>query len=1466
MTIKLQHLPAPVADRLRQFARRKALLRGLRLLFLAAIVYALLVLLASHVDRFAFLSVDQRQALLLGVHILIGLLVAGELFWLARRRSTPSELAYEMESRLEGKATERLVTLENVLARRGGQPVPAGAVEAELASSLESSTVDFARTIPAASLARDPLARRLGIAAAALALLLGALFAWPLYQFPLMLERFYAPARNLPRASFITLEAAPAQGVLGKGAEAVIQARVIDRTPTALRWLMDLLHAAPRGCEITLAPLAARAGPTTASAAPHTQPANVPAVAGAAAASAPVSMIRVQRDLFLFTRPNLQEGFSFDVRCGNAQTARQEVRVATQPRIVSLRLTATPPAYSKLPPQTLESAAAPARFLPGTKIELAFVADQPLDRRLLHIDRVPKPVAPTWDEATLTGGYSFTLKEPVTIEFELVNSLGFANLDRSTLRIAVQDDAPPTIRLDLPPQEFEAVAASLVSFQGQIEDDLGLTEAALKFVLNPDPKREPSPQEIPVPVDSPGQRKLDLAAALDLEKTGAVPGDTLQVEVRARDTRGADTLSRPVLIHVVPFTRGADEQRRIAALRAAAGALEAILAAPEPAAGRADHIAIEAEAYAALVKAAAAAGVTLGEAPSARSVVDLLETQHYFTRDPRDQRETRLTAAVFAQITGPMALDAPGGRAAALKSAGPRLLAGIRATANYRDARNMLWRFLGMREEALRLRGVLAELQDKQSPAAEELDRLNRRTTLVLAALQDLGASFLELSRSTPEIDAKAAAGLVGEINETGFFLTRGSVARRKSSAAQVAKQLGDTLTMLRPALPGLLERALAGRRDLDSLYAEAQGALARGPGDASRLQDWLAAAGAWLAMDRRLMEREPFGPLWPRLAAYALAEQVAESRLAGRERAAALEAARRAAAATILATGATWVELAGRERAVHDKLVLTWRNETVRRWPNLSETERQLESTLIGAEFAAGGAASRPAIDAALAPVLRLPLEAGPGIQPAAAAVSAPAAEVPDARALVREFAALVASRAEFASIFAAGKPAEAKACIDAVAGATASLAALEKAIGEDAPQAALVRQVAATLAAIDRQTQTLDRAADALAMGLILLPGDPAANPSRDQQLLRLRDLLGRFRQRTAPALDALRAGSAAEATAQQLGEIKSQASRLKPLQEAVAANVVKLFNAVAETQPAPAGKTAAVLARSATLARATLDEAGSTPARLAAALTSLPGAASTLLASRAPAVGAARQAIVDALAALEAKPADASRATAAVARARVEFEAFRSLAAQIGAANLPPGLAGPLGAVESELQRLPAAVAEGDAAALGKLRFALGECRRKFDALAGAARALSAAGEESALEFQGGPERAWAERNGYEAQAVRLRLLDLSRAAEGRALMGLLPANGQPDANAPRPGEAYAWAALHYRLLRSELAGAGLAQSTQRAGGKSTDPLLEFLRGELQKAKQQQKQLIEYTEPTKAYLDTVGDYLRY
>ncbi len=110
------------------------------------------------------------------------------------------------------------------------------------------------------------------------------------------------------------------------------------------------------------------------------------------------------------------------------------------------------------------------------------------------------------------------------------------------------------------------VQPEISELRGHLEDDLGLQEAAFRFRTNASEKPDTPWREIPIDLGQEPGCQAPLQTTFDLDQTGTAPGDTIEVQVRARDTAGGDGLSRPVLIRVVAFTRGEDERRRIAAL------------------------------------------------------------------------------------------------------------------------------------------------------------------------------------------------------------------------------------------------------------------------------------------------------------------------------------------------------------------------------------------------------------------------------------------------------------------------------------------------------------------------------------------------------------------------------------------------------------------------------------------------------------------------------------------------------------------------------------------------------------------------------------------------------------------------------------------------------------------------------------------------------------------------------------
>lgn len=1412
MAFDLKHLPTDVAARLREFHARRQMLRAMRVIASVLISYGVLLLIATHVDRWLFLSTQFRSVLLWGVHGVTAAIAALGIAWHLHGRLTPREIAYQIEGALGGRAQEQLVTLENMRLRKDSAE---GAITAELLSHLETSTITASKTFVAAPLAKDPIAHRLGLTAIIFAAALGALGSLSVYQFPLMIDRFFHPTRDLPRPSFIKLDVAPNRSVLGKGSEAIIQVRVTDQTPALIKWIKQLAGQSQPSCEIDLLSL--------------------PGDERTLQISETAKMVRVQRDLFLFTKSNLQESFTYRVRSGNAQTAAATLRVASQPRVLDLRVTAKPPAYSKLPDQTFTDMSQPLRLLADSEIEISFRADQPVERVVLRDEKSATPITPEWEAATLTARYTLKLKTPLSLEVELANSLGFVNVDRAAVKLLILEDGAPIIRLDEPPQEIEAIAGSMIEIRGHVDDDLGVQELSLRYAVNPDPRRESPPIEQAIALSNVGAKQCDFTASLDLEKTGAIPGDTVVVEVRARDTNRADAISRPATVRVMPFTRGADEQRRLAALRAVSDLLQSLAKPPEGSIA-APVMLLDADTYKSVQKTAATADVSLDENPSMQSVFDLLETEHFLTRDPRHQADIRMILGVTSFVHGPLGTHAEGGRVTTLNTQTQSLMKAIADLCAYRRARNLLWRFSGLRDESRRLRDMLGELEKAgepgkttTAPANDAADRVNRRAALYLTAIQDSSTELIELSKITGLIKQEAAAQLAGDINETGYLLSKGAAARRRSAANRIRQQIDESLELVRGALSALLTKETRARRELSEQYAEKFRLIANEPRNST--QAWRITARQWLDLDRLLLEREPFAPLWPRVQDFILTEQ-----LSGRVNIDLQELLKSTDSASTK-----------HEREIAAFLALQSQLQQARTSPNVSDVERAMEQTLIAAEFMHK---STPDAPLALDTVAQMPLQSS--AENPVNSVDLPSKISPpdiSTRDTCRQLAQL--TKKFLPEISAAEVFKECLAKIDATA---SLLKSLDESLASG--ESEVIPKLTALVAAMRDETDIIESSIARLSIQQLLTPG---ANTIDDATVLGLKDATARYRQRSKAGVAALfTAAGTAPLNATSLGEVKSHVARVRVLHEALEKNVAKLASQSEGTETTP------TLKRSSTIAQAALGAGNADSLKAAiASIAKLDDIGASVIASHTDTMSTIQAFAATAGRELEKDAPDFSKTRDALTAARSALAGLDRAVSRLGAANVPPAVFTGLSIVKSQLESI-LKLESGDAAALSKMRYEMSEWRRKIDSLANAVRSAASPSDSSAPDFHGGPERAWSIRSGTEAASTRRELRRIAQFAEARAVDGLLGA--LDESSAGKMEWAYAWAALRYRLERSELAGVGVSRSTQKPTGKVSDPAIEYLKSELGKARQQQQLLIHYSESTRAYLDLIGDFLLY
>ncbi|MBI2193818.1 MAG: hypothetical protein HYU36_17720 [Planctomycetes bacterium] len=1449
-----EHLPSPVAARLKAYHRRKQLFQALRVAFSAAIVYLVLALAAMHLDRFLFLRPETRVRMSLAVHASAGLFLLAGLVRFARRRTRSSQVAYELESRLPPETEERFVTLDNLLERRDFLSSP---IATELVQELEAATIRTSEGLRPARLVRDPALRLLATGFVFLAALTTFLALDSAYEFPLMAERFLSPGRPLPKPSFIKIHVTPERLVVGRGGEAVLQARISGRIPVPWKWMLNRLGVTPGRCTLAFEEEAAAGG-------------------GAIDRDRAVraDMVRMLRDTFLFTRADLQQSFRYGIRCGDAETEVRAVEVIAQPRILDLRLTATPPAYSGLPEVTLQDFRQPLQFLPGTKILLSFRADQPVPTRLLRFDKARESVEPDWDEQALSGHHGFILKQKTELEITVTNARGFSNVERVRAVLGLREDAAPVARLDWPSSDLEKVPSELVPVQAAIEDDLGIAEVVLRFTLNPTPEEEIAPQEIPIPLEKSGLKSVPVSALFDLDQTRAVPGDTVAFRLRARDTAGNDGLSREMLVRVVSFTRGENERHRLAALRLVRDAFAEAAGPAEDSTARPSVPALGKDAYDRLTKLAASLQIPLPAEPSLHSFARVLEMEHHFTDDPRHKEDlrcvsglVRYAAAPFPAAGSPLSGDES---TRLLRSLAEEVLPSLSA---YRQLKNLAWRLFGMRAEVLQIRGQLQETAAEKKADSDGASSVKRRAELYLKTLQDIGDELIGVSRSAPRaLDPVRTRGLVGDLNTAAYYLGRGSLARRQSSCEKVAELIPRLLVEVRGAFLPLLEQEQAARARLHLAFESLLDLVAARPPDAAWTPEALDRAIAWLDADARLLGRQPFSPFWPRVVSFALASELARGRPGGP----ATEIARAGPAGDfhhLVHPPEAWSENVRLERLAAEELAFLSHLDTLLGMRGLSTTEMLMELTLLELEkTGASGNSPSPEREALASRLSSLDMDSG-----------VPADEITKLRARTVEVAAAAlghlptATRAlaEAASLsFSSSSP---EASLEALAARfreTAGMLEEASKIQKAGDTDALGRHIALAARRVALDVEGAERLIEQLFFRLTLLPpGDAETGRRDDVLLLHLREALGRYEARARPHEGALEGAAGHALDAGQLASLHAETASLQLLHRSLAARLDSLLadsrggNLLGDQELVRFG-----LMKELDRTRLQVDTtasliSGSGDALEAARnfLEKSPEALWIGLQAQAPSVESARMAIERAREALRRPDPDAAEAGRQVAEARGRLEPLHALQEQAGGSEAPAAVVSSLTEAVKAMARISGPPEAAGPAGVQARLYALEEILRRLDRLAADLEQPDlAADPESETAWRGGPDDLWTKAYRQHAEKARQRLLGQAARARQAIALGVLE-TVRPQPNPDRFVEASGWSLFLFRLARSGLAGSSGMRPAPASEDPSGDPHLKFLRVELEKARKV-KDLRNYAAPTKEYLDSLADFLRY
>ncbi|MBI1853370.1 MAG: hypothetical protein HYR85_23775 [Planctomycetes bacterium] len=270
--------------------------------------------------------------------------------------------------------------------------------------------------------------------------------------------------------------------------------------------------------------------------------------AKAAAVQEVRAMAQVGERDFQYAFVGVSDSLAFYVEGGDDRDGKPSflVRVVPTPRVESLTLSCTYPAYMRREPTTTTEGN--LRVPIGTRVDLLVRTNMKVECASLVIEKDATRALDPVDEQTFRGG--FVVGNDLTYSVTLVGEHGLT--DRNPLRFQVKglpDEAPKVLAMSPSVYEFDATPEGLALLKTLSTDDYGIADLRLLVKL----PRDEKPVEIPIigdsiaddgqPFQAGGIRAIsvrtlavaDLPAESDGKKLDV--GDSFYFRVEARDER-----------------------------------------------------------------------------------------------------------------------------------------------------------------------------------------------------------------------------------------------------------------------------------------------------------------------------------------------------------------------------------------------------------------------------------------------------------------------------------------------------------------------------------------------------------------------------------------------------------------------------------------------------------------------------------------------------------------------------------------------------------------------------------------------------------------------------------------------------------------------------------------------------------------------------------------------------------------
>ena len=235
----------------------------------------------------------------------------------------------------------------------------------------------------------------------------------------------------------------------------------------------------------------------------------------------------------------VKKPMQYRLRAGDGQTPWYDIVVADRPQLANVRVTLTPPSYTRKEPKTINKLPRRVTVLEGSHALVEFKPKQSL--RSLALRFSPKQIKQLTAEQDGWYRWETTLTKNIAFQTLLTEEHGLDNLRPPKCELRIRPDRPPVVKIITPNSQMAVRPDDTVPVTFVARDDVGVQQAEL-VVYDESNKTDGKPtvlDRIAVPLgDQQGQVKVKATVKLDLSKYETSDGAELSFSVRVREDRG----------------------------------------------------------------------------------------------------------------------------------------------------------------------------------------------------------------------------------------------------------------------------------------------------------------------------------------------------------------------------------------------------------------------------------------------------------------------------------------------------------------------------------------------------------------------------------------------------------------------------------------------------------------------------------------------------------------------------------------------------------------------------------------------------------------------------------------------------------------------------------------------------------------------------------------------------------------